>query len=174
MPQGSSFMKNHYLNYPCVLVRLSRVRADALRDLVTRRTPLCERQGAEEAGRTPVKSPRARGSSGTGGVAPNGRLEFLRWSGGVVGGSIAGDGTTTTGNRDVTVVVHLTGRPARGCDGTSRAGPLVVEYRNEGDGWLATARTRGFPASPTPLDDFLAGDLRVDSGELETIGARAA
>ncbi len=28
------YLKEHYLNYPCVLVRLSRVRADALRDLV--------------------------------------------------------------------------------------------------------------------------------------------
>ena len=28
------YLKDHYLNYPCVLVRLSRVRADALHDLV--------------------------------------------------------------------------------------------------------------------------------------------
>ena len=28
------YLKDHYLNYPCVLVRLSRVSADALRDLV--------------------------------------------------------------------------------------------------------------------------------------------
>ena len=28
-------LKEHYLNYPCVLVRLSRVHSDALRDLVT-------------------------------------------------------------------------------------------------------------------------------------------
>jgi hypothetical protein len=28
------YLKDHYLNYPCVLVRLSRVRQDALRDLV--------------------------------------------------------------------------------------------------------------------------------------------
>jgi hypothetical protein len=28
------YLKEHYLGYPCVLVRLSRVRADALRDLV--------------------------------------------------------------------------------------------------------------------------------------------
>ena len=31
---GTYYLKDHYLNYPCVLVRLSRVRADALRDLV--------------------------------------------------------------------------------------------------------------------------------------------
>jgi hypothetical protein len=28
------YLKDHYLNYPCVLVRLSRIRADALRDLI--------------------------------------------------------------------------------------------------------------------------------------------
>jgi hypothetical protein len=28
------YLKEHYLNYPCVLVRLDRVSADALRDLV--------------------------------------------------------------------------------------------------------------------------------------------
>ena len=29
------YLKDHYLNYPCVLVRLSRVGPDALRDLIT-------------------------------------------------------------------------------------------------------------------------------------------
>lgn len=29
------YLEEHYLNYPCVLVRLARVRADALRDVVT-------------------------------------------------------------------------------------------------------------------------------------------
>ena len=29
------YLKEHYVGYPCVLVRLARVRADALRDLVT-------------------------------------------------------------------------------------------------------------------------------------------
>ena len=29
------YLKEHYVNYPCVLVRLSRVRADALCDLIT-------------------------------------------------------------------------------------------------------------------------------------------
>lgn len=29
------YLKEHYLNYPCILVRLSRVGADALHDLVT-------------------------------------------------------------------------------------------------------------------------------------------
>src|SRR5580704_11284129 len=31
---GTYYLKEHYVNHPCVLVRLSRVRADALRDLV--------------------------------------------------------------------------------------------------------------------------------------------
>ena len=48
MPRGHTFSSveaigrtlpdvelTHYLNYPCVLVRLGRVHADALRDLVT-------------------------------------------------------------------------------------------------------------------------------------------
>jgi hypothetical protein len=29
------YLKDHYLNYPCALVRLAHVRADALRDLIT-------------------------------------------------------------------------------------------------------------------------------------------
>jgi hypothetical protein len=31
---GVYYLKEHYVNYPCVLVRLSRIRADALRDLL--------------------------------------------------------------------------------------------------------------------------------------------
>lgn len=32
---GTYYLKEHYVNYPCVLVRLSRVRADALGNLIT-------------------------------------------------------------------------------------------------------------------------------------------
>jgi len=32
---GTYYLKEHYVGYPCVLVRLSRVHPDALRDLVT-------------------------------------------------------------------------------------------------------------------------------------------
>jgi hypothetical protein len=32
---GTYYLKEHYLNYPCVLVRLSRVHRDALHDLIT-------------------------------------------------------------------------------------------------------------------------------------------
>jgi hypothetical protein len=31
---GAYYLQEHYINYPCVLVRLSRIRSDALRDLV--------------------------------------------------------------------------------------------------------------------------------------------
>jgi len=31
---GTYYLKDHYVNYPCVLVRLTRISADALRDLV--------------------------------------------------------------------------------------------------------------------------------------------
>ena len=31
---GTYYLKDHYVNYPCILVRLSRVHPDALRDLV--------------------------------------------------------------------------------------------------------------------------------------------
>jgi hypothetical protein len=31
---GTDYLKEHSVNYPCVLVRLSRIRADGLRDLV--------------------------------------------------------------------------------------------------------------------------------------------
>jgi hypothetical protein len=32
---GTYYLKDHYLNYPCVLVRLTHIRLDALRDLVS-------------------------------------------------------------------------------------------------------------------------------------------
>lgn len=32
---GTYYLKDHYVGYPCVLVRLARVHADALRDLLT-------------------------------------------------------------------------------------------------------------------------------------------
>jgi hypothetical protein len=50
------YLKEHYLNYPCVLVRLSHVRADALRDLITGAhrfvsTRIGKRSGARRRGR---------------------------------------------------------------------------------------------------------------------------
>jgi hypothetical protein len=32
---GTYYLKEHYVNYPCVLVRLSRIGADSVRDLIT-------------------------------------------------------------------------------------------------------------------------------------------
>lgn len=53
---GTYYLKEHYLNYPCVLVRLSRVRADALRDLITGPHRFVKRQGRRKAvGRSRVK-----------------------------------------------------------------------------------------------------------------------
>jgi hypothetical protein len=58
---GTYYLKEHYLNYPCVLVRLARVRADALRDLVASayRFVTAKMQ----------KSPKRRAPSETGGGA---------------------------------------------------------------------------------------------------------
>jgi hypothetical protein len=49
---------------------------------------------------------------------------------------------------------------------------LVVEYSNDGSGWVAMARTRVYAASPTPLDDFLAGAIPANRNQLQMIGAR--
>jgi len=53
------YLKDHYLNYPCVLVRLSRVGNDALRDLVT---------GAYRyiSAKVPKKRPRSKQPGATG------------------------------------------------------------------------------------------------------------
>jgi hypothetical protein len=58
------YLKDHYLNYPCVLVRLSRVRADALRDLVT---------GAYRFMTAKTGKSRARRRRGTARVTPSSR-----------------------------------------------------------------------------------------------------
>ena len=105
-------------------------------------------------------------------IGSNGRLQFVRSGGGIQGGTVSADGTSTTWTRELVTMTHLTGMPARGCDGTARTGQLVVEYRNDGGGWVAMARTRVYPASPTPLDDFLAGALPLKSNQLQMIGAR--
>ena len=49
---GTYYLKEHYVNYPCVLVRLSRIHADALRDLVTGAYRFVSaRMGRKSAGR---------------------------------------------------------------------------------------------------------------------------
>jgi hypothetical protein len=58
------YLKDHYVNYPCVLVRLSRVRADALRDLVAgAHRFVSARMGTKSPGRSrrgAARHPRAR------------------------------------------------------------------------------------------------------------------
>ena len=49
------YLKEHYVNYPCVLVRLSRIPVDALTDLIT---------GAHRFMSARVRSKPARGSRG--------------------------------------------------------------------------------------------------------------
>jgi hypothetical protein len=59
------YLKEHYVNYPCVLVRLSRVHRDALRDLVAgahrfvsaKRARKSASRGGASAGRGPRKPP---------------------------------------------------------------------------------------------------------------------
>ena len=61
---GTYYLKEHYLNYPCVLVRLSRVRADALRDLITGAhrfvSAKARRKSSGDSRRGEPRQPRAR------------------------------------------------------------------------------------------------------------------
>jgi hypothetical protein len=159
-------------------------RSASVRDLVNVSTPLTDNEAtrvlraaraaiAGKYGRLTSAADEAAGRPGTEfAIGSNGRLQFVRSSGAIQGGTVSADGTSTTWTRELVTITHLTGMPARGCDGTARTGQLVVEYRNDGGGWVAMARTRVYPASPTPLDDFLAGALPVKSNQLQMIGAR--
>ena len=53
------YLKEHYVGYPCVLVRLSRVRADALKDLVTG----AHRFVSSATRQTPARGTRRRASA---------------------------------------------------------------------------------------------------------------
>jgi len=61
---GTYYLKEHYLNYPCVLVRLSRVRADALQDLITGAhrfvSAKLRRKSSGRSRRGAARQPRAR------------------------------------------------------------------------------------------------------------------
>ena len=48
---GTYYLKEHYIGYPCVLVRLSRVPADALRDLVVGAHRYVSEKGRKKARR---------------------------------------------------------------------------------------------------------------------------
>ncbi len=43
------YLKEHYVNYPCVLVRLARIRSDALRDLVAGAYRFVRARGAKKS-----------------------------------------------------------------------------------------------------------------------------
>jgi hypothetical protein len=60
------YLKDHYVNYPAVLVRLSRIRADALRDLLSMSWRFVTAETAARKARRKVTSPRA-------GKSPNSR-----------------------------------------------------------------------------------------------------
>jgi hypothetical protein len=62
------YLKDHYLNYPCVLVRLSRVSADALRDLVSgaHRFITAKMQRKRAGGDRPRRSRQTRKPPGAG------------------------------------------------------------------------------------------------------------
>jgi hypothetical protein len=47
------YLKEHYLNYPCVLARLTRIRLDALRDLVVGAHRFVSGQKRSKRGRRP-------------------------------------------------------------------------------------------------------------------------
>jgi hypothetical protein len=51
------YLKEHYLNYPCVLVRLDRVPVDALRDLVTGAHRFVSAKRGKESGATTRRGP---------------------------------------------------------------------------------------------------------------------
>ena len=53
------YLKEHYVGYPCVLVRLSRVRADALKDLLTG----AHRYVSSATRQTPARGARRRPSA---------------------------------------------------------------------------------------------------------------
>jgi hypothetical protein len=57
---GTYYLKEHYVGYPCVLVRLSRIHPDALRDLVVAAHRFESEAGGRRSG--PRSAPGARSS----------------------------------------------------------------------------------------------------------------
>ncbi len=57
----SYYLKDHYLNYPCVLVRLARVPPDALRDLVAGAHRYVSERARPRSRATRSRTPRTRG-----------------------------------------------------------------------------------------------------------------
>ena len=57
------YLKDHYVGYPCVLVRLSRVHADALRDLIIGAHRFVSAKVRTRAARPSRRSPSRRGTT---------------------------------------------------------------------------------------------------------------
>ena len=96
---------------------------------------------------------------------------YTSWSGSATNGSVP---TTQETHVDLTTFTHFTGETARSCTGSPLTGELVVEYRNEGKGWTATARLPTPHEFAAPLFDVLAGAIPVESGGVREIGGRTA
>ncbi len=65
---------------------------------------------------------------------------------------------------NVTTFIHYPGTQARGCDGTTRDGELVIEYENKNAGWTAKARVRSTVEVNDSAFAMLAGEVAVMSG----------
>jgi hypothetical protein len=112
-------------------------------------------------------------------MGANGRPTFIRmkmsYQAGFVGGTAGGAAPSSrTWTVEAVHVTEFTGRGARPCSGTVPAGELIVEYRNEGSGWTASAQSRPYPGYPIEVFDILAGVLPADSGDVEQLGDRTA
>jgi hypothetical protein len=130
---------------------------------------------AGKRGRFTTSQDDAAGRSGVEFVAgSNGHLLFLRSTGAIEGGIVGGDGTSTTWTREYTVITEFSGRPARACDGSVRPGELILQYYNDGAGWIPSARSDDDRRLPTPVFALLMGNLSVESGELTNIDGRSA
>src|SRR5258706_5017231 len=80
------------------------------RDEVTRVLSAARATIAGKHGRLTSAADEAAGRPGTEfAIGPNGRLQFLRWSGGIQGGSVSSDGTTTTWTAEVVTMRQLAG-----------------------------------------------------------------
>src|SRR5438045_5307992 len=76
------------------------------------------------------------------------------------------------GYADTVTFVHYTGRPVRGCDGTPRAGELVVEYESNGSIHTVTARPRSALEINDSAFDMLAGRVPVTADPIQLLDGR--
>lgn len=105
----------------------------------------------------------------------DGRPRIIRTTGGIEGGMVSSDGTSTTWHTRVEAIDDYTGKPALRCGGGALDGELVVEYRNENDsGWKARARAvKGL--LPVARELVMLSPLpEMGSGGMKTFGDRKA